>query len=114
MRTPSRMTNTQRSKLIPVARAFAQWRKHPKYLEVYDGLEEEFSLAAAMIRARTSAGLTQEELARRMKAKQSLIARLERVGTIPSTRTLRRFAEATGHRLKISFEPASRKGGARR
>ena len=30
----------------------------------------------------------------------------------PSTRTLQRFAEATGHRLKISFEPV--KGKARR
>ena len=53
-------------------------------------------------------GLSQEELARRMETAQSTIARLESGRGRPSTRTLDRFAKATGHRLKISFEPVKR------
>jgi transcriptional regulator with XRE-family HTH domain len=57
------------------------------------------------IDARTRAGLTQEQLARRMKTTQAVIARLERGGSKPSTRTLERYAHATGSRLRIIFEP---------
>ena len=35
---------------------------------------------------------------------QAVIARLESRRTMPSTRTLKRFADATGARLRISFE----------
>jgi ribosome-binding protein aMBF1 (putative translation factor) len=82
-----------------------KWLKDPDYRREYDALEEEFSLAAGLIDARTRAGLTQEEVARRMKTTQAVIARLESGGSKPSTRTLERFAEATGSRLKITFEP---------
>src|SRR5438552_916095 len=60
------------------------------------------------IAARIRAGLSQAELARRMKTTQSTIARLESGRGKPSTRTLDRFAKATGHKLRISFEPVKR------
>jgi ribosome-binding protein aMBF1 (putative translation factor) len=81
------------------------WMKDPRYRREYAVLEEEFSLVAALIEARTRAGLTQEQVARRMKTTQAVIARLEGGGSKPSTRTLERYAEATGSRLRISFEP---------
>ena len=81
------------------------WMKDPKYRREYEALEEEFSLVAALIEARTRAGLTQEQVAQRMKTTQAVIARLEGGGSKPSTRTLKRYAEATGSRLKITFEP---------
>jgi transcriptional regulator with XRE-family HTH domain len=84
-----------------------KWMKDPQYAEEYDALEEEFALAAAVAKARSRAGLSQSELARRMKTTQSTVARLESGRGLPSTRTLDRFAKATGHRLKISFEPLS-------
>ena len=71
----------------------------------YDALEEEFALIAAVAKARARAGLSQAQLAKRMKTTQSVIARLESGRATPSTRTLSRFAKATGPRLKISFEP---------
>jgi ribosome-binding protein aMBF1 (putative translation factor) len=83
------------------------WMKDAKYRRAYDALEEEFSLAAALVEARTRAGLTQELVAQRMKTTQAVIARLESGGSKPSTRTLERFAQATGSRLRIAFEPAS-------
>lgn len=79
--------------------------KNPEYRREYAALEEEFSLTAALIEARCRAGLTQEQLAKRMNTTQGVIARLEGGGSKPSTRTLERYARATGSRLKISFEP---------
>jgi transcriptional regulator with XRE-family HTH domain len=93
------------TKMIPVEESFAAWRKDSKYVEVYNALKGEFSLAAAMIEARAGAGLTQEQLAERMHTTQAVIARLESGRAKPSTRTLERLAAATGTQLRISFEP---------
>ena len=84
-----------------------QWMQDPAYHDAYEQLEPEFALARALIEARTKAGLTQEQLAERMHTTQSVIARLEGGHVRPSTRTLERFAQATGTRLKISFEPVA-------
>lgn len=86
-----------------------KWMKQPDYRREYEALEGEFALASAMIEARARAGLTQEELAGRMKTSQSAIARLESGKTIPSGRTLQRLAEATDSKLKIAFEPARKR-----
>ena len=83
-----------------------KWMKDDSaYAQAYDALEEEFSLASAMIAARSRAGLTQQQLAKRMKTTQAVIARLESGRIKPSTRTLERFAAATGMRVRILFEP---------
>jgi transcriptional regulator with XRE-family HTH domain len=81
------------------------WLKDPKYRAEYEALEEEFQLARTLIEARTRAGLSQTQLARRMKTSQSYIARLESGKVRPSTDALERFAAATGSRLRIIFEP---------
>ena len=80
------------------------WMKDKAYRDAYDALDEEFTMMAAIAKARRRAGLSQAELARRMNTTQSTVARLESGRGQPSTRTLARFAKATGHRLKISFE----------
>jgi transcriptional regulator with XRE-family HTH domain len=80
------------------------WMKDEAYRKEYDALEAEFALASAMISARSRAGLTQDQLAQRMKTTQSTIARLESGKSLPSGKTLQRYAEATGSRLKIVFE----------
>ena len=90
---------------IPVEEVFAEWRKDPEYVKEHDALEEEFALADAFIRARAQADLTQEQVAERMGTTQAVIARLESGRVKPSTRTLQRFAKATGTRLRIAFEP---------
>jgi ribosome-binding protein aMBF1 (putative translation factor) len=81
------------------------WLRDPEYLREYRALEEQYALASAMIEARARAGLTQEQLAERMKTSQRAIARMESGRTIPSGSTLKRFARATGTRLRIRFEP---------
>jgi ribosome-binding protein aMBF1 (putative translation factor) len=106
------MKQMKKRKPIPVEQSFAEWRHDPAYVKAYDALEEEFTLAGAMIDARSRSGLSQEEVARKMKTSQPTIARLEGGRGNPSLSTLRRYARATGMRLKISFD-APRKAQSR-
>jgi ribosome-binding protein aMBF1 (putative translation factor) len=92
-------------KRITVDDLHKKWMKNPDYRRDYKSLEEEFSLTSALIEARSRAGLTQEQVAQRMKTTQAVVARLEGGGSMPSTRTLEKYAKATGSRLRISFEP---------
>jgi transcriptional regulator with XRE-family HTH domain len=75
------------------------------YKDAYDALSEEFDLARAPIEARTAAGMSPSQLARRMKTSQSYIARIEGGRVRPSTEALQRFAQAARTRLRIVFEP---------
>ena len=86
-----------------------EWMKDPAFRREYDALEEEFALATALLSARDRAGLTQAQVAQRMKTTQTAVARLEGGRLNPSTRTLARYAEATGHRLVIGFEPIGKR-----
>ena len=82
-----------------------RWSRDGDYNAAFEGLEEEFRLARALIAARTAAGLSQAQLAKRMKTSQSYIARIEGGKVRPSTDALDRFARATRTRLRIIFEP---------
>jgi ribosome-binding protein aMBF1 (putative translation factor) len=81
------------------------YARDPAYRKAYDELEDEYAIISALIEARTRAHLSQAQLAERMDTTQTAIARLESGGTLPSTRTLMKFAKATGHKLKITLEP---------
>jgi ribosome-binding protein aMBF1 (putative translation factor) len=96
--------------MIKFSTLHKKWMKEPGYRKEYDVLEAEFALMREVAKARARAGLSQAELAKRMRTTQSTIARLESGRGMPSTRTLGRFAKATGHRLKISFEPVRKRG----
>ena len=89
---------------LPVSELASKWKQDPEFRKAYDALEDEFALARALITARAEAELTQEQLAKAMGTTQAVIARLESGRTRTSTRTLQRFAEATGTKLTIRFE----------
>jgi ribosome-binding protein aMBF1 (putative translation factor) len=91
-------------KFIPADESFARWKKDPKFVAAYNALEAEFALASSLIKARSEAGMTQEQVAQAMGTTQAVVARLESGKALPSTRTLERFAKATRSRLRISFE----------
>lgn len=60
------------------------------------------SLSASLLRqARQEAGITQDELARRLGVTQPTVASWERPGANPTVRTLMRAMAATGHRLAV-------------
>lgn len=81
-----------------------KWRKDPDFKREYDVLKPEFALARSLIEARVRAGLTQEDLAKRMGTSQPAIARLES-GHKPSLKTLERVARVTNSRLVIQLVP---------
>lgn len=78
----------------------------PEVRREYDALAPEFEIAAELLRARKRAGMSQAELAARMGTSQSTIARLESGQSLPSTKTLLRFAEATGSKIQLRLSAA--------
>ena len=91
--------------MAEIKRLHKKWSRDAAYRKAYDALASEFTLAQAMIEARNRAGLTQTQVAKKIKTSQSVVARLESGAAMPSTRTLQRYARATGSRLSIRFEP---------
>ena len=91
---------------IPFEVIKAELLADPEVKAEYDALEAEFAIASELIRARLRAGLSQAELAERMGTSQSAIARLESGQTLPSTKTLLRFAEATGSKVELRLTAA--------
>jgi len=63
------------------------------------------SAAGLVRRARTNAGLTQRQLARRAHTAQSVVARVERGLTSPSWDTLTRLLVAAGYELRAELDP---------
>jgi predicted transcriptional regulator len=74
--------------------------------EAYLALEDEFSIAHKLIGARVKAGLTQSDVAQRMGTTQSVIARMESGRTLPSLRTLSRYAQAIGYTASVRLTRA--------
>ena len=83
-----------------------RYMEDPEFRKEYALVDEEYALVETLVRARTAANLTQEEVARRIGTTQSAIARLEGGRVSPSFATLRRYAEATGTRLTVGLVPA--------
>ncbi len=79
--------------------------KRPGFKEAYDALEEEYTALSSFFEARKSAGLTQEEVAKKMGTTKSAVSRLESsLGDnrhSPSLATLRKYAKAIGYRLDV-------------
>lgn len=81
-------------------------RRALKRLDVkseYDRLDEEFSFLDEFLKARSIAGITQAEVARRIGTTQSAIARMEsgRGKHTPSLATLQKYAGAVGCHLEL-------------
>lgn len=78
-----------------------------KFAKAYDALDDEFAALAALLKARTAAGLTQAEVASRMGVSQPVVARIEaslgKKDHSPSLNTLRRYADACGMKLVIQM-----------
>ena len=79
----------------------------PKVRETYEDLAPAYAFRKKLIVLRKRAGLTQEELARRLSTNKSNISRLESVdsGISPKLSTITAYAEALGYQVKIDFVP---------
>ena len=82
-----------------------RWRKDADYKAAYDALGEEFDLARALIEARAAAGLSQSQLAKKMKTSQSYIARIEGGKVTPRPMRWSASLKRPGRAFGSSFEP---------
>lgn len=72
----------------------------------YQKAQLAYELGRQVREMREAHGLSQRQLAERMRTTQSVIARLEAGGSKPSMSTLERVAEALGSSLDIRFRAA--------
>jgi ribosome-binding protein aMBF1 (putative translation factor) len=88
------------------------WEDFEKELLVKPGFKEalretelEYQVARAIVEARVKRGMTQEDLAKAMNTKQSVISRAENAKTIPSLSFLKRLAQVLNASLQVQFKP---------
>ena len=86
----------------------AEQLQDEEFRKEYEAIQPEMDVIKALIDARTSRNLTQEELAERTGIHQSDICKLERGVRNPSIKLLRRLAEGLDMVLKIEFVPKSK------
>ena len=84
--------------------------KDPELKAEYDALEPEYNIINALIEARKSQNLTQQDLSDRTGITQADISRIENGTRNPSLAMLKRLAEGLGMQLKLEFLPSSRSG----
>lgn len=83
----------------------AEKMKNPKFRKAWHDLDSEFELLESMINARERAGLTQDELAKKIGTKQPALSRLERGAFKKATvETLKKIADALDAKLIIKLQ----------
>ncbi len=73
------------------------------FAEGYDEGYEQFKIGIVLKQARESAGLTQEELAQKLKTKKTAISRIENHAEDIKLSTLEKVAHALGKRLQVKI-----------
>ena len=82
-----------------------QQMQDPELVREYEAIQPEMDVIRAIVNARTSQNLTQNELAKRTGINQADISKLENGTRNPSVNLLKRLAEGMGMSLKIEFIP---------
>jgi ribosome-binding protein aMBF1 (putative translation factor) len=78
-------------------------KKDPQFTDGFDEGYEQFKIGIILRQAREAAGITQEELASRLKTKKTAISRIENHAEDIKLSTLERVASALGKRLQINI-----------
>ena len=91
---------------IPLDEFRSRLLADPAVRAEYDALAVEFEISAELVRARLRAGLSQAELAARIGTRPATVARLESGRMLPSTKTLLRYAAATGSKVQVRLSAA--------
>lgn len=79
-------------------------KKHPVEFSNFDEEYENFKLGVLLKQARSEAGLTQEEVAKRLKTTKSAISRMENHANDIRLSTLEKFASAVGKQLSVALK----------
>ena len=78
-------------------------KKDKKFAEGYEEGYEQLKIGVMLRQARESAGITQEELARRLKTQKTAISRIENHAEDIKLSTLERVAVVLGKRLSVQI-----------
>ena len=78
-------------------------KKDPEFWNGYDERLETFKLGILLKQARLEAGLTQEEIAKRLRTTKSVVSRMENHSTDIRLSTLEKFAKAVGRKIHVSL-----------
>ncbi len=76
-------------------------KRDPKFSENFESGYRNFKIGVMLKQAREAAGLTQEELASKLKTKKSAISRIENHAEDIKLSTLEKFASALGKHLRL-------------
>lgn len=76
-------------------------KKSPAFAKDYDKGYEQFKIGVMLKQARLEAGLTQEQVAKKLRTKKSAISRIENHAEDIRLSTLEGFAEAVGKHLRL-------------
>jgi DNA-binding XRE family transcriptional regulator len=86
-------------------RSVAEWKEqNPEHAKGYDEGYENFKIGVLFQLSREQAGMTQEEVARRMGTKKSAISRIENHAEDIRLSTLRKYAKAIGKEFKLEIK----------
>jgi ribosome-binding protein aMBF1 (putative translation factor) len=80
----------------------------PQAVAEFDAFNERFRMAAALIEARKSEGMTQKELSLASGVQQADISRIERGEIEPRETTLARLFAPLGRRIQVAKDPGLR------
>lgn len=88
----------------------AEAMKNPDFAQAWNAPDPEIEALDVVLKARKKAGISQQEIARRMHTSQAAVARIERLASCdakhsPKISSLQKYAAAMGLKLKIDFEP---------
>ncbi len=72
-----------------------------EFAKDFDSGYEQFKIGVMLKQAREEAGITQEELARRLNTKKTSISRIENHAEDIKLSTLKKFAQALGKKIRL-------------
>lgn len=78
--------------------------ENPEFRKLWEETKIEREIARALIRARIEKRLTQAQLAKKLKTKQSVISRVESGQSTPSLSFLKRLASVLDTSLSVQFK----------
>lgn len=78
-------------------------KRDPDFAEGYDEGYENFKFGVLLRQARESAGITQEEVATKLRTKKSAISRIENHAEDIRLSTLHKYAKALGKKVNLEI-----------
>lgn len=96
-------------KTISADAVFKKFHKEKSYRKIYENVSPLMEIAVQIAQARERAGLTQVQLASRLKTTQSVISRIEQGNQNLSFQMLSRIASVLQCHLEVGLRPMQRK-----